>query len=91
MHSVLLVVEKPTEPTIPLSNWHTFLHAIEGFGPPRPQIQRLADNVWLIPLQPNGLMDLTILVMAAAHEHRLACKTHFFDKEPEWCRVEATR
>jgi len=90
MHSVLLVVEKPVGPTPQNTSWHDFGLATEGFGTTRPQNERLAENVWLIPLRENGLLDMNILVMKAA-QYGLSSKAHFFEKDPEWCRATFER
>lgn len=80
MHSALLVVD-----TTDTTSWPLFAQALQQAenAVSNSHATNLAKNVWMIALQPNGLLTLARIV-AMADQYRVSCKTLFLDDEPQW-------
>lgn len=85
MHSVLLVVQKPevrTDNTTVLQAWNLLPHQVATQRSRNQAIEVLSEGVLCIPLD-NGLPELAAMVTWCV-ESRLAYRTLFFEKKPEW-------
>lgn len=85
-HSVLLVIEKPPEGAPTESEWQTLSQHIQAAAQTNRQIETLAENCLLIPMQ-SGLQTASEL-MARAGRSGLRCRAMFFADKPDWVDVK---
>jgi hypothetical protein len=83
-HSVLVVLEVTSEAGPKQAEWLALLQAIKAAAKKNGQIEILAQNVLLIPLQ-NGL-QLASELMAQAGQFGFRYRALFFEEEPPWIR-----
>jgi hypothetical protein len=83
MHSVLLVIEKPNRSDIGREKaWDDLKKALPGILNKYETIQKLSENVLLIPLQ-SALPAFGNLIYVA-QSNQLFYQVLFLDQEPEW-------
>ena len=85
MHSIMLIVEKPSDDTNHARNefWH---HDVTELGicvQRDPDIQRLADNVLLLTVE-NHMHSYAKLCAKLAGHYRIL----FLTEEPQWVRIK---
>ncbi len=85
MHSVLLVVERPTDGNgNPLTAWTNFAIPAKALLERASAVETLGENLWLISLR-EAMPHLCRLV-SLAEKNRLDYKTLFLDEPPVWCK-----
>jgi hypothetical protein len=86
MHSVLFAATIPEDPQH-ANRWEGFVGYANNKLPPYKNVERLAENVWLVNIQISPA-PLGFLV-AGAEENRVAYKILSFDAEPQWLPVSS--
>lgn len=86
MHSAFLVIEKPdlSDPDKETA-WTNFQTTLSGITAKYEQIEKLSENVLLIPVQ-SALSALGTLIHVA-QGNQLSYRVLFLDQEPEWIPV----
>ena len=88
IHSLLIVVDKMRDAThLQEKSWQSFSGRIESILQTAKGIERLSENVFLIPLD-NGISPAS-LIFEAASRHELKYRVLFFEEEPEWVLSDA--
>lgn len=83
MHSALLVIEKKTGEDFRVdAAWESSMAAIKEILKIADQVQPLAENTLLIPLQ-SDLSTLSLLISECLKRH-LSYKVLFLDEAPNW-------
>lgn len=83
-HSILIVFDVPSEAGPAQSEWLTLSQTIEAVAKKNTQIQMLAANILLIPLQ-NGLQQASDLISLAGRR-QVRYRVLYFEQEPQWIR-----
>lgn len=82
----LIIIEQrafaPNEEINATRQWQQFLAKVHSEMPRDVNIQKLAENVFLIPLE-NGLSNL-VKILAIPTQVSQPYKVLFFEKEPNW-------
>lgn len=86
MHSALLVIETSgvSDPDKQVA-WFEIEKTVASIEPKCAGLQKLSDNVFLIPLK-NGLSAFGTLLHAA--QEGFPCRVLFLDEEPAWISSE---
>ncbi len=83
MHSILLVVDKPTSTNLKeQAKWSGFADWMKNKAAKDIKDSMIAEYVFLLPGQ-NGLGSLSRLV-TQVEESKLRYRVLFFEKEPSW-------
>lgn len=86
MHSALIVIEKPDLSGTDKENaWTNFQTILSGIAAKYEEIEKLSENVLMIPLQ-SALSALGTLIHVA-QDNQLSYRVLFLDQMPEWVPV----
>jgi len=84
MKTAIVIIEIPYGQDDAMKHWRQLAEFFADRTKSRPEIEKLAENVWLIPLE-SALPFFGTLVHGA-HEHHLKCRTLFLDETAQWVK-----
>ena len=73
---------------VPMKAWQEFLLNVRSFEMPEQKIQKIHDNIWLIPLETDLLFFAKLSEFAAVKEVPL--RILFLQEAPQWLRFPST-
>jgi hypothetical protein len=88
MKTALVVIEIPYGDKPKMAIYEKIKAEFDTQSEPLADIEKLADNVLLIPVNNNSLRLLSWLI-ASVPPAKLKCRVKYFDEMPEWIEPKA--
>jgi hypothetical protein len=82
MKTAIVIIEIPYGKDDAMRHWRQLAEFYADKTKSKPGIERLAENVWLIPL--DSELPLFGTLVHGVREHHLKCRTLFLDESAQW-------